>query len=152
MLSVLSTAIPAFGGTAKLGTKFVFGKDETKISGEDKYNGLEHQRWLQLPAQQTHICLWLRWLHSRWQALEDTHGRSLVGSLWIRHRYGLSPLVLIFRLVLKRNCREDALLAVLIRFFLVLLPQILIILSPSFREKLRPYSTSFKRTSHTPLN
>lgn len=35
----LSTAIPAFGGTAKLGTKFVFGKDETKISGEDKYNG-----------------------------------------------------------------------------------------------------------------
>ncbi len=36
----LSTAIPAFGGTAKLGTKFVFGKDETKLPGEeDKYNG-----------------------------------------------------------------------------------------------------------------
>ena len=32
----LSTAVPAFGGTAKLGTKFVFGKDEIK---DDKYNG-----------------------------------------------------------------------------------------------------------------
>ncbi|WP_302997079.1 porin, partial [Turicimonas muris] len=36
----LSTAVPAFGGTAKLGTKFVFGKDEAKAAGEeDKYNG-----------------------------------------------------------------------------------------------------------------
>lgn len=35
----LSTAIPAFGGTAKLGTKFVFGKNEAVPAGEDKYNG-----------------------------------------------------------------------------------------------------------------
>lgn len=35
----LSTAIPTFGGTTRLGTKFVFGKDETVTSGEDKYNG-----------------------------------------------------------------------------------------------------------------
>ncbi len=35
----LSTAIPAFGGTAKLGTKFVFGKNEGIHEGENKYNG-----------------------------------------------------------------------------------------------------------------
>ena len=36
----ISGAIPAFGGTAKLGGKMIFGKDESKAAGEeDKYRG-----------------------------------------------------------------------------------------------------------------
>jgi len=35
----ISGAIPAFGGTAKVGGKMLFGKDESVTSGEDKYRG-----------------------------------------------------------------------------------------------------------------